>query len=229
MARQSVPKNELVVIRNGKPFTNSLAISEEFKRPHFRVLKSIKRLVDKGKLTTGVVVSSWVDSTGRSNEMLILDERSALIAMPFIGGENAENGQIILVDSFLRARSELARIARQQADPEWRQIRDKTKVGYEWMSRTLQERREAAGKATKSHHYANEARLVNAVLSGRFEGVNRNTMTAGELDLMSDLQRLNAILIGQDLPYAKRKEILLDRSITKIPEIREPAGLYGAH
>ena len=119
---------DLVRIIGKDAFTDSLSISVEFGRPHFRVLKSIKGLIKRGKLTTGVVVSSWIDSTGRSNEMLILDERSAYIAMPFIGGEKSEAGQVLLVDSFLKARKELWRLRTNSQDPAWIEARTTGKI-----------------------------------------------------------------------------------------------------
>jgi Rha family phage regulatory protein len=227
MARASVSKDELVVIQNGQPFTTSILIAEKFGKRHDFVLRKIESLpCSEAFHSANFAESSYLAENGKQEKAyLVTEEGFMFIAMRFTGPE-AVKWQETFIGAFQKMRRELERLARQQRDPDWRQLRDKTKVGYEWMSRTLQERREAAGKATKPHHYMNEARLVSAVLSGRFEGMNRNTLTTAELDLVSDLQRLNAILIGQDLPYAKRKEILMDRSITKIPEIREPAGSY---
>jgi phage regulator Rha-like protein len=226
MARQSVPKDELVVIQNGQPFTTTLQIAEGVNLPHSSVIKLVRKHQARFE-RLGTFRTEIQKSGGRETEYAVMNEDQATFLMTlFRNSETVLDFKEALVKAFRRVLNELDRLARQQRDPDWRQLRDKTKVGYEWMSRTLQERREAAGKATKPHHYANEARLVSAVLSGRFEGMNRNTLTTAELDLVSDLQRLNAILIGQDLPYAKRKEILMDRSITKIPEIREPAGSY---
>ena len=63
--------NALVEVRGEEIFTTSLIIAEQFGRPHFRVLKSIAGLQKRGSLTTGVVVSSWIDSTGRTNDMRV--------------------------------------------------------------------------------------------------------------------------------------------------------------
>lgn len=84
------------------------------------------------------------------------------------------------------------------------------------MNETLQEKRAAIGKKTEGRHYSNEARMINAVLTNRFAGLDRNTLSASDLQLMADLQRYNAILIGQDMPYQNRKAILMDRATQKL-------------
>ena len=50
--------------------------------------------------------------------------------------------------------------------PKWKSERKEASVGYKVMSEILQIRRKAEGKETKSYHYSNEARLINAALTG---------------------------------------------------------------
>lgn len=40
--------------------------------------------------------------------------------------------------------------------------------------------------------------------------------SASDLALMADLQRLNAVLIGQNMAYADRKSLLMDRATRKL-------------
>ncbi len=124
--------------------------------------------------------------------------------------------KIRLVKAFRLALSEIERLTHQRGEPTWQLIRDETKVGFRWMNETLRESREALGKATKSHHYSNEARMINAVLSGRYAGMDRDRLSASDLALMADLQRLNAVLIGQNMAYADRKSLLMDRATRKL-------------
>ena len=44
--------------------------------------------------------------------------------------------------------------------------------------------RQEQGKETKSFHYANEAKLVNFALTGKFEPVDRDSLSAFYLDLL---------------------------------------------
>ena len=51
--------------------------------------------------------------------------------------------------------------------PQWKEGRKAASVGYAVMSEILQATRQAEGKATQSYHYSNEAKMINAALTGR--------------------------------------------------------------
>lgn len=123
--------------------------------------------------------------------------------MPFIGGRNSRAGQVRLVNAFLALRDELAEHA-----GDWSDARKKVSAGYAMMSDALQEVRADDGKATSAHHYANEARLINWVLFGRFEGVDRNDLAKADLALMEKVEGKNAIWIARGRTYDQRKAAL---------------------
>ena len=93
--------NNLVTVNNGVATTTSLIIAEQFGRAHKSVLNSL----DKFKGRHGIVPSSYLAGNGKQEKCYIPNERQALIAMPFIGGEKSEDGQERLVDAFLALRS----------------------------------------------------------------------------------------------------------------------------
>ena len=68
--------------------------------------------------------------------------------------------------------------------------------------------READGKGTASYHYSNEARLVNWALSGEFKGLDRDQLSATELDALAELEIRNSLLIGRGMYYSHRKKAL---------------------
>lgn len=208
---KNIEHADLVEIKHNKPMVSSLVIAELFGRRHDKVLESIRKVVIE-QLGLPIMGETSIDSQGKERPVYFLEERAALIVMPFLGGKKAIEGQVKLVDAYLAYH----RAAEQKKDPDWQVIRDESKVGFKWMAETLKEQREALGKETKSFHYSNEARLVNSVLSGRFEGLKRDTLSASDLKLVGDLQRYNATLIAQDIPYQKRKEILRDRATPKL-------------
>lgn len=72
----------------------------------------------------------------------------------------------------------------------------------------LQEIRREIGKATAAHHYMTENKLINSMLTGKFEGIDRDTLSKDELDLLAHLEIKNTILLGRNLPYADRKTML---------------------
>ncbi|RRU05591.1 KilA-N domain-containing protein [Stenotrophomonas sp. 278] len=75
------------------------------------------------------------------------------------------------------------------------------------MSQVLQAVRMADGKETAGFHYGNESKLVNWASGGRFEGLDRDAMTAAELDLLAEREIQNAVMIGSRIPYLERKAI----------------------
>ena len=192
----------ILEVNHGKPVVSSLTIAVEFGRPHFRVLKSIKKLVDKGTLTTGVAVSSWTDTTGRNNTLYLLDERSALIAMPFIGGAKAEQGQTRLVDAYLWYRSNFANPPRQN-------LLAAKRAAHHPMMDALVECREEQGKLTATHHFTNENRLCNGVVTGNFRALDEQALDNEQLNLLTQVRERNAALLVAGLDYDTRKARLV--------------------
>jgi hypothetical protein len=76
------------------------------------------------------------------------------------------------------------------------------------MCDALHEVRAESGKPTNPCHFANEAKLVNWVLFGRFEGVERDKLERTQLSLLEKLELRNAIWIARGLTYQQRKEAL---------------------
>ncbi len=99
--------NQLIQTVNNKPMTTSLVIAELFDREHKNVIQSIESLVSDG-LIGGLdsKPTSYTDKSNRQSKMYELTERGFLIAMPFIGGNKAKQGQTKLVDAFLSYRQQ---------------------------------------------------------------------------------------------------------------------------
>ncbi|CAE6869877.1 hypothetical protein R69927_03277 [Paraburkholderia domus] len=77
--------------------------------------------------------------------------------------------------------------------------------------------REAEGKTTQGYHYANEARLVNQTFSSAFGPLDRDSMTASDLRVLTKLQVRDAALIGTGKTYAERKAMLANYAATLRP------------
>lgn len=99
--------DELIKRSDGGELTvSSLTVASEFNRRHDDVLKSIRKLVKNQRLRLGdFTESSYKNKQGRLMPCYDLTERGFLIAMPFIGGSKAEEGQVRLVDAFLAMRN----------------------------------------------------------------------------------------------------------------------------
>ncbi|MCD5997260.1 KilA-N domain-containing protein [Pseudomonas sp. CDFA 602] len=101
------------------------------------------------------------------------------------------------IDTLIRGELNTMAIARRQAA-----------MGYRSLCDALSITHEAAGKATKPHHFMNEARLINEVITGQFAGRNRDQLTQPELELIMLVENRDVLLIGQGKDYATRKQAL---------------------
>lgn len=90
----------------------------------------------------------------------------------------------------------------------WRVSRHASASGFKVAADILKMVRDEAGKDTKPYHYSNEARLVNWAMTDKFEGIDRDTLSADDLDMLAYLQERNAVLIGRGLDYEHRKPII---------------------
>ena len=97
-------------------------------------------------------------------------------------------------------------ILREKAD--WKKLRHGAASSFKVMNEALKLVREEQGKMSESHHYSNEARLINYVVSGEFKSLERDSLTEQELNLMAKLEVKNCVLISRNVEYKTRKTIL---------------------
>lgn len=78
-------------------------------------------------------------------------------------------------------------------------------VSYRSLCEALVITHQAKGKETKPHHYMNEARLINEVLTGQFRGRNRSQLTLPELEMITLMENRDVLLLGQGKDFTMRK------------------------
>jgi hypothetical protein len=91
----------------------------------------------------------------------------------------------------------------------WASSRREAAIGYRAVCDALALTCEARGKTPQRHHFINEARLINEVITGTFTGRNRDQLNAGELELVTLAELRDTALIGAGMAYAERKSSLL--------------------
>ena len=153
-----------------------------------------------------VVVSDWIDSTGRRNELLLMDERSALIATPFIGGAKAEEVQECIVDAYLYYRDHYGTPPRQEL------LAIKREAMFS-MTDALRERRADDGKKTDERHFMCENKLCNFALSGKFVALDESALANEDIELLAKVRAMNGSLIAAGLDYEHRKPMLAQYAI----------------
>lgn len=89
-----------------------------------------------------------------------------------------------------------------------KKARHEAASSFKVMQSALQLVRGEQGKMTESHHYSNEARLINYAVSGKFQRLDRDTLTDNDLNLLAKLEVKNSVLLGRDVDYETRKKIL---------------------
>ena len=97
---------------------------------------------------------------------------------------------------------------------DWGMMRHASKSSNKVANEILQMVRNEQGKETKHFHYANEAKLVNYALTGKFEPIDRDSLSAEDLDLLASLENRNSVLIGREVDRETRKEILCQMAHT---------------
>lgn len=91
----------------------------------------------------------------------------------------------------------------------WGNARREASLGYRGLCDALALNCEARGKTPQRHHFINEARLINEVITGTFAGRDRDQLTAHELEIVTLVELRDSVLIGQGLAYGERKTNLL--------------------
>lgn len=91
----------------------------------------------------------------------------------------------------------------------WASARREAAIGHKAVCDAIAFNCEAQGKTPQRHHFINEARLINEVITGAFTGRNRDLLSAGELELVTMVEIRDVMLMGQGLSFAERKMALL--------------------
>ncbi len=157
-------------------------------------------------------------------------QMTAVIKLPDLHPQFGDTGQLRDTRIFsLRGAHLLAMLARTQKAKEFRKwvldlldnyrdntskeerarLRHESAAGYKLLSHSLQQSRLELGKPTAKHNYMNEAKLLNSFIAGQFKGVNRDSLSKSQLDLLSKLQLQDAFLLARGVTdYHERKQAL---------------------
>ncbi|SFB58248.1 KilA-N domain-containing protein [Azotobacter beijerinckii] len=90
----------------------------------------------------------------------------------------------------------------------WASARREAALGYRAVCDALALNCEARGKTPQRHHFINESRLINEVITGAFAGRDRDQLSAGELEIVTLAELRDSVLIASGMAYAERKASL---------------------
>ena len=91
----------------------------------------------------------------------------------------------------------------------WATARREATLGHRAICDAVALNCEARGKTPQRHHFINEARLINEVITGAFTGRSRDQLSAAELEIVTLVELRDTALLGTGLAYHERKANLL--------------------
>ncbi len=211
---------------NGELTTTSLIIAEEFGRTHKNVLKSLDKLVSRLQMEP----RDYIDSRGKTQRMYVLDERSFLIAMPFIGGNKSEEGQERLVDAFLKLTKENQRLREQRLTIDWQEARANGKCirniltsAIACLERTADKqggvKLDKNGNNIGRHYFETTTKMIYKALFGdsslknvrdKLDGLHLNFLSIIEDACAQEIERLVELDVDYHDIYAEAKKRVID-------------------
>lgn len=196
----------VIEVHRNKPMVSSLKIAELFERRHDSVLRAIRVELQEEISLRKLAESTYTNERGREYPVYWLDERQALVLMPFLGGAKAREGQRKLVDAYLYYRDHYGNPLRQDL------LAIKREAMFS-MTDALRERRADDGKKTDERHFMCENKLCNFALSGKFVALDESALANEDIELLAKVRAMNGSLIAAGLDYEHRKPMLAQYAI----------------
>lgn len=91
---------------------------------------------------------------------------------------------------------------------DWGRMRHVSVASAKLLHAMVKECRESAGKTAENHHFMTEHKLVNWLLTGKFEGLNRDALAGWQLDFIGHFDLRDSILLARGQTYDERKSML---------------------
>lgn len=208
---------------------DSRLIAEGIDVGHRSLFKLICRY--QVRLETRGILRFEIAKTGRQGQpekYALLNESQAIFLLTLSKNTDAV---VEFKDRLTSAFDRLRKQAEHRSRIEWQQVRAAAALTYRLMSDTLKDARERDGKDTQFFHYANEARLVNWVLTGEFAPLSREQLAEQDLRLLEKLEYQNTLLLNRGLGRDERKQFLLSfaanwRIEHAIPRLKKQSADY---
>lgn len=97
---------------------------------------------------------------------------------------------------------------------DWTRMRHVSVASAKFLHAMVKECRESAGKTAETHHFMTEHKLVNWLLTGKFEGLNREALAGWQLDFIGHFDLRVSLLLARGHSYEERKAILQAEAVT---------------
>ncbi len=91
---------------------------------------------------------------------------------------------------------------------DWSRVRHVATAAAKLLGEVIKDHKELQGSKAEPKHYMTEHKLVNWLLTGKFEGLHRDSLTGWQLDFIGHFDIRDSLLIAKGVPYAERKVML---------------------
>lgn len=220
----------LVEIRGQTALTTSLAVAEGCDISHQSALRLVRKyrrqFEELGFL--GFQIQEKRGTQGAPTEYAELNEDQATFLITlFRNTPVVVQFKLRLIKAFRQALNEIHRL---YADPPRRALRVEKRAAERPMMDALVEYRELLGKTTDPHHFQNENRLCNGIVTGDFKAADEKSLSNEDLDLLAKVRRRNESMLHVGFSYGERKKLLTEfatrertKAISASPKTREPS------
>lgn len=188
---------------------SSLEIAERTGKEHKNVVRDIRKMFRELDITELSFERSYIDPTGRSLPCFELPRREVEI---LITGYS-----IKLRAKVIDRLHQLERVVQRRRDPLWQAVRGDGKLQQAQLEDAIKGRRALDGKEAPPYLYANEARMLGRVLTGKWQGLECDDMSATALAVLNQVTSYNAILFAFGRPMEERERLLGE----KVVQLRE--------
>ena len=192
---------------------SSLEIAELTGKRHDNVLADIRNMLTELEIEAPEFSGALKMPSGQKAKVYKLPKRECLV---LVSGYSIVL-RTKIIDRWLELES--AEAERSTAKAMDAENRAALRMEYRPMTDALKSVREDIGKETKSHHYSNEADMINRIVTGypakKFKSVHempdsslRDLLTPLQKQAMLSLQKANTVYLEEGLSFDERKERL---------------------
>ncbi len=95
-----------------------------------------------------------------------------------------------------------------RGNQDWSRQRHVSTAAAKLLGEVIKDSKESQGSKAEPKHYMAEHKLVNWLLTGKFEGLHRDSLAGWQLDFIGHFDIRDSLLIAKGVPYAERKVML---------------------
>lgn len=201
--------NELVYLKNDEVVCSSLQVAEKFEKRHTHVIERIEKIIENDSTENSAQcfkVSTYKDSTGKSNKMYVMNRDGFTFLVMGFTGKKANEWKW----QYIKAFNQMEKFIREKETQAWIDSRKTGKLTRKAETDTIKKLVEYA-RAQGSQH-ADKLYMTYSKLANKMAGVSkRDEATVTQLNNLSLMEHIILCAIDSGIVAGKHyKEIYQD-------------------